>query len=180
MTDSIAHQSPSPFVAQWVSSLAAAAAGSRSRRALDVASGRGRHALALAAAGFHVVAIDLQLDALRFAQMSALARGLTVSFACADLTRLPLPHERFDAVVVTRYLDRRLFPALRESLTPGGVLLCETFTENQLRYDRGPRSRHHLLAPGELRTLVQGLDVLFDEEVSAPEALARIAARRPR
>ena len=65
-----------------------------------------------------------------------------------------------------------------ERLVPGGVLLYETFTEHQLRYDRGPRSRAHLLAPGELRLRLRGMDVLFDEEVMAPDAVARIAARR--
>ena len=86
----------------------------------------------------------------------------------------------FHVVVVTRYLDRQLFPALRDALVPGGVLLYETFTEHQLRYDRGSRSRDHLLAPGELRTLLRGMDVLFDEEVIAPDAVARVAARRRR
>ena len=147
-------------------------------RALDVASGRGRHALALAAAGFRVTAVELQLDALVQARASARAAGLALACVCADCTQFPLPRHTFDVVVVTRYLDRDLFPALRESLVPGGVLLYETFTEHQLGYDRGPRSLAHLLAPGELRQRLRGMDVLFDEEVMAPDAVARMAARR--
>jgi len=42
----------------------------------------------------------------------------------------------------------------------------------------GPKSPDHLLEPGELRRRFDGFEVLFYEEVSAPEALARIAARR--
>lgn len=147
-------------------------------RALDVAAGRGRHSRALAAAGFRVTAVDLQFDALLQARAAAQADGLTLSCMCADCTRFPLPRHTFHTVVVTRYLDRALFPALRDALVPGGVLLYETFTEHQLRYDRGPRSRTHLLAPGELRMQLLGMDVLFDEEVMAPDAVARIAARR--
>jgi len=143
-----------------------------------VASGRGRHALALAAAGFRVAAIDLQFDALSTARTAARTLDLPIAFICADLTQFPLPKTRFDLVVVTRYLDRALFPALREALLPGGALLYETFTEKQLQRGRGPRSRAHLLQPGELRRAVHGMDVLFDEEVTEPDALARIVARR--
>ena len=147
-------------------------------RALDVAAGRGRHARALAAAGFRVTAVELRFDALVQARAAVRADGFTLSCVSADCTQFPLPRHTFHVIVVTRYLDRALFPALREALVPGGVLLYETFTEHQLRYDRGPRSRAHLLAPGELRVLLRGMDVLFDEEVMAPEAVARFAARR--
>ncbi len=175
MTDSREATPPSPFIAHWAVRLASMFPGGR---ALDVAAGRGRHSLALAAAGFRVVAVDLQFDALMQARAAARARGLAVSCMCADCTQFPLPRRRFHAIVVTRYLDRALFPALCEALVPGGVLLYETFTEHQRRYDRGPRSPAHLLAPGELRLRLRGMDVLFDEEVMAPEAVARIAARR--
>jgi SAM-dependent methyltransferase len=177
MTDSAALNPPSPFVSRWITSLALEFPRGR---ALDVACGRGRHALALAAAGFRTVAVDWQLDALIHARDAAGASGLDLSLACADLTAMPLPIDRFHVIVVARYLDRRTFPSMRRSLVPGGVLVYETFTENQLRYGRGPRSPDHLLAPGELRMMVRGMDVLFDEEVCAPDAVARIAARRPR
>jgi hypothetical protein len=58
------------------------------------------------------------------------------------------------------------------------VLLYETFTEAQKRLGRGPQSPEHLLKPGELPQLVAGLELLFSEEVQAPEAVARVAARR--
>lgn len=140
--------------------------------------GRGRNVPALVHAGFHVTGIDIQIDAIRDAMCTARASNLPLDAICADLTMFPLPPARFELIVVTRYLQRDLFDALREALVPGGVLLYETFTENQLRYDRGPRLRSHLLRPGELRMRLHGMQVLFDEEVTAPEAVARIAARR--
>lgn len=132
----------------------------------------------MARAGYFVTAVDIRLDALRTLRASADVEQLAVRGVCADMTAMPLPQERFDLIVVTRYLDRTLFPALREALRPGGILLVETFTEHQLRHGSGPRSSAHLLRPGELRTLVTGMDVLFDEEVMAPAALARMAARK--
>jgi len=177
MTDRVALNPPSPFVVRWITSLAL---DFPRGRALDVACGRGRHTVALAAAGFRTLGVDLQFDALFHAREAARARGFEILIACADLTTTPLPLDRFQVIVVTRYLDRQTFPAICRSLIPGGVLLYETFTENQLRYERGPRSPDHLLAPGELRMMVRGMDVLFDEEVSAPDAVARIAARRRR
>ena len=58
-------------------------------------------------------------------------------------------------------------------------MLYETFTVNQRQLGFGPTSPDHLLQPGELRQLFEGFDVLFYEEVLAPEAVARIVARRP-
>ena len=176
MTDSTAANPPSPFIARWAPRLFAEF-GSRGR-ALDVAAGRGRHALCLATAGFHVTGMDIQVDRLMSARRAAGVANQSLALACVDLTRYALPRARFDVVVVSRYLDRTLFPALRDALVPGGVLLYETFTERQLRHGRGPTSRAHLLRPGELRMLVRGMAVLFDEEMSEPDALARIAARR--
>lgn len=164
---------PSPFVMRWLSPLSGS---TRHRQALDLACGNGRHALALARAGYVVTALDIRLDALRMLRASAEAEHLSIRIACVDLTRMSLPHDGYDLIVVTRYLDRTHFPDLQAALRPRGLLICETFTEHQLRHAEGPRSSAHLLRPGELRTLVRGMDVLFDEEVTGPPAVARLAA----
>jgi tellurite methyltransferase len=178
--------SSSPFIVEWVARLSrpsrlvndVAPDGAAPPRALDVAMGGGRHALVLARAGFRTVGVDLRLDAVRDAMAAAAAAGLSLSGWCADLTRSPLPESRFDLVVVTRYLQRDLFPALRASVKPGGVVLYETFTTAQRALGNGPRSAEHLLEPGELRRQFEGFELLWDEELSAAEALARVAARR--
>jgi hypothetical protein len=90
----------------------------------------------------------------------------------------------FDVVVVTRYLQRDLFPSIRGALKaavaglPGGVVIYETFTVNQRRHGCGPTSPDHLLQLDELARHFASFDVLFYEEVEAPEAVARIVARR--
>jgi len=168
--------SPSPFVVEWTERLAPGL--SEPRRALDVAMGTGRHAIALARTGYRVTGIDIRLDALRAAVANAAAQHIVVCALCADLTNYPLPRRRFDLIVVTRYLQRDLFRALRDALTVNGVIVYETFTEAQRRLGRGPTSPDHLLQPGELRTAFADLDVMFYEEVSEAEAVARLVARR--
>ena len=148
-------------------------------RALDVAMGRGRHALALAASGFRVFGVDVKFDAVADAMRSARASRLPLSAWCADLTHHPLPQRRFDLVLVTRYLQRDLFPAIRDAVVPHGVVVYETFTTAQLALGTGPRSPDHLLAPGELRRAFESFEIVFYEETaSAPEAVARLVARR--
>jgi SAM-dependent methyltransferase len=167
---------PSPFVIQWTTALAGTAPAPK--RALDVAMGRGRHAATLAAAGFRPFGVDASFDAVRDAIAHAAGHGVSLRGWCADLTKHALPRERFALVLVTRYLQRDLFGALRDSVTPGGAVLYETFTVRQRALGTGPTSPDHLLEEGELRERFAGFEVMFYEEVTAPEAVARIVARR--
>lgn len=132
----------------------------------------------LAAAGWDVFGVDRNIGAVREAVERARESGHVLRGWCADLTACPLPRGRFDLIVVSRYLQRDLFPALREALTPGGVILYETFTTSQRAHGRGPTSPDHLLAPGELRAHFASFEVLFYQEVAAPDAYARLAARK--
>ncbi|MCU1382569.1 MAG: Methyltransferase type 12, partial [Acidobacteria bacterium] len=84
---------------------------------------------------------------------------------------------RFDLVVVSRYLQRDLFADLQASIVPGGAVIYETFTINQRALGRPPASADHLLEPDELRRRFDGFEVLFYEEVTDPDALARLVAR---
>jgi SAM-dependent methyltransferase len=169
---------PSAFAVGWIQQLTPSYH-PHGRWALDLAMGDGRHALPLARAGFHTFGVDVRLDALRHAKDAAVREQLRISGWCADLAVYPLPAEAFDLVVVTRYLQRDLFASLRVAVKPGGHVIYETFTERQRTLGRGPTSPDHLLAAGELPTYFDGWDALFSEEVAAPDALARIVARRP-
>jgi len=147
-------------------------------RAVDVAMGRGRHTLAIARAGFRTFGVDVGFDAVREGRASAAAGGVALAVWCADLAIYPLPRRRFDLIVVARYLDRALFPSLRDALAPGGAIIYETFTIAQRRHGVGPTSPDHLLRPDELRERFAELELVFYEEVAAPEAVARLVARR--
>jgi rhodanese-related sulfurtransferase len=152
----------------------------RGARTLDVASGRGRHALLLASAGFPVRAVDR--EASQVAWMNALARRLRIPLD-AEVVDLEdrtaeLGAEEWELVLVFNYLHRPLFPALVRALKPGGILLYETYTTDSRRFR--PTSPDHLLEPGELPRLVAPLEVLRQREVEIDgRALASVAARKP-
>ena len=175
MADDVTGDPPSTFVVQWATSVAPGLPAPP--RALDVAMGLGRHARAVAALGYRVFGVDVRVDVVRSAIDAAMARGLVLRGWCADLTVSALPRSRFDLIVVSRYLQRDLFPALRETVTRDGVVLYETFTTAQRAKGTGPRSPDHLLEPGELLRRFEGFDVLFYEEVTEPDAVARVAAK---
>ena len=143
---------------------------------LDVAAGGGRHSRFLASRGHKVTAIDRDIGAL-----SGNADIESIQADLEDGSPWPLGGRTFGAVVVTNYLHRPLFPALLQSLRPGGVLLYETFMEGNERFGR-PSNPDFLLKDGELLEVVLGrLQVTAYEArlISAPNMamVQRIAAR---
>jgi SAM-dependent methyltransferase len=118
---------------------------------LDVACGRGRHALFFANYGAKVTAVDRDVQAL---QSFSTAPGVTVE--CRDLENEPWPYaaSSFDAVIVCNYLWRPTLPSLLASLKSGGVLLYETFMDGNERYGK-PSRADFLLRSNELLALTR-------------------------
>lgn len=155
--------------------------------ALDVAMGRGRNAIYLATRGFDVDGVDVDPEAV--AEARSLARRLNAPIRAVlgnleDGTYI-VPEEGYDAIVVFNFLHRPLFPDLRDGLRPGGVILYETFTEDQRLYGR-PTNPDYLLRVGELREVFGDWEVLAYREGVEPERLggpprasASIVARKP-
>ncbi len=153
---------------------------------VDLACGRGRNALAVAAAGMPVLGIDRDPGALTHLRSAARAHGLPIWAVRADLETsqgIPVKAGSCGAILVFRFLFRPLADAIADALAPGGLLLYETFTIHQRSLAQGPRNPAFLLDPGELRRLFAGLEVLdYWEGVVQqpwPQALARLTARRP-
>jgi 2-polyprenyl-3-methyl-5-hydroxy-6-metoxy-1,4-benzoquinol methylase len=134
-------------------------------RVLDLACGEGRHALAAAARGARVTAIDKDEARLAAGRERAEAQGLSIEWTAADLEE-PWPQlGGFDAVLMFNYLDRARMPQMIELVEPGGFLMMETFLRIQRELGWGPTSDDHLLHPGELARLVAPLEVLHGREV---------------
>jgi SAM-dependent methyltransferase len=152
-------------------------------RVLDVACGRGRHALYLARRGYRVHAVDREPDAIAGLRATAAQERLPLTCEVVDLETDPPPRlgtDWFDAVVVFRYLHRPLFPSLIEALAPGGCLIYETFTIAQALRGR-PTNPRFLLKPGELVELAGPLAIVDAREGDIDgQAIASIVATRSR
>jgi hypothetical protein len=84
----------------------------------------------------------------------------------------------YDVVLGIHYLHRPLFPALIRSMARGGILLYETFTEEQMQRGK-PTCPDFLLKPGELRQLVRNLEVIREREGEFDgRMISGVAARR--
>lgn len=148
---------------------------------LDVAAGRGRHALLLAAAGWPVTAVDK--DAEKMQALLRVARRLdwpvTVEVRDLEAGSVDFGAGRYGVVLVTNYLHRPLFPALVDALQPGGVLVYETFTLAQAARGK-PTNPDFLLEPGELPTRVAPLVVERQREGEVDgRMIASVVARKP-
>ena len=147
---------PSDWVVRWTPLLPRAA------QVLDVACGHGRHAHWLAAAGHRVTAIDRDP-----ALLAPLADVATPVVADLEADPWPLPGQRFDAVVVTNYLWRALFPALLAAVAPGGLLIYETFAQAHAALGR-PRRPEFLLRPGELMEVLRDGPSMVGADPASP------------
>lgn len=162
---------PSAWVIRWTAELAGGTP------VLDVACGAGRHARLLAARGCKVTAVDRDRAALELTSES------NVNFIQADLEAAawPFADQQFDAIIVTNYLHRPLFPALKSALAPGGLLIYETFAAGNAAFGR-PTNPDYLLRPRELLEVFgSGMRVLaFEDGFVAqpkPAMVQRIAVR---
>jgi SAM-dependent methyltransferase len=147
--------------------------------ALDLACGRGRNAIWLAARGLVVRAIDRDPAAIASVRDAAAASHLTINAEVVDVETDTPDFGHLDLIVVTNYLHRPLFPHLIAALRPSGVLVYETFTSDQARRGK-PSNPDFLLAPGELRASTTDLITLaWREGTFADRDIASIVARKP-
>ena len=152
----------------------------RGGRVLDLACGSGRNALLLAVAGFAVEAVDRDSGKIEALREIAGRLGLPLAGKVLDLEEegVDLGSGTYDVVLGFHYLHRPLFPSLIRSMAPAGILLYETFTEEQARRGK-PTCPDFLLKAGELRQLVGNLEVIREREGEFEgRMVSGVAARR--
>ena len=159
----------------WKKLLEAASNNEREDRpcALDLACGRAGNAHFLAEQGFQVTAWDISdtvISEIKSRNPSAL-----IEASVRDVVAMPPVPESFDLIVVSRFLDRALCPAIARALRPKGLLFYQTFVH-------GLDNPDYLLRPNELLQLFKQLHIVEYHEPdmdSRGKAQARLVARRP-
>lgn len=125
---------------------------------VDLACGTGRHITALIDRGYpvtmQITAADINQNHLEMLKMS-LPAGAPVTPVCVDLEQDgavladQLGQSRFDLVLVTNYLHRPLLAQIFGLVSPGGLILYETFGQGNEVYGK-PSNPDFLLAEDEL------------------------------
>lgn len=154
----VPREEPSAFLVRWLPHVPRG-------RALDLATGTGRNARHLAAAGFSVTAVDVSPVAIAQARERT-DPALDITWRVADLDTLDLGGP-WDLVTVVRYRDERLWPRVATSLAPDGWVLVEHHLRTELDVG-GPDDERFRVAPGELLEAFGTLRVVAYEERLEP------------
>jgi SAM-dependent methyltransferase len=174
--DYVPRTRPAPFLLEWLDRIPVG-------RALDIATGTGRNAFALAEAGHEVDAVDISNVAIERARAESQRRGLEVNWLVADLDRDALPGDGYGLITVLRYHDSQLWARLTSALAQDGWILIEHHLQTHRKGVAGPKREAFRLAPGELLRSFGDLRVVHYSESVEPSddgdalyVLARLVA----
>ena len=159
--DYVPRADPSSFLLEWLPRLPVG-------RALDVATGMGRNALALAEAGYEVDALDISGVAIDRARSRAQQRGLEINWVVADLDTDAFPGSDYGLITLFRYHNPRLWARLESALAPDGWILIEHHLQTHCRDVVGPDDDAFRIAPGELLRSFGDVRVVHYSETVEP------------
>ncbi len=128
-------------------------------KALDIACGLGRNSIFLAEKGFYVDAVDISDVALK-----KLKGKKNINPIEADLDLYNIEENSYGLIININYLNRRLFPQIKEGLINGGLLIFETFTLHEEKGFMQPKNRDFLLRKNELLHVFSDMYVIFYQE----------------
>ena len=140
---------------------------------LDVGCGYGRHAMELAARGYHVVGLDLSTPLLVRGGEEAQRRGLTINFVRGDMRELDFENQ-FEAAYCLfstfGYFDdetnKKTLTNIARALKPGGKVLIEIL------------NRDYIIADLPTRVWWEGEGCVVLEEVELNYFSSRIQVNR--
>lgn len=116
-------------------------------KGLDLACGLGGNARFMAQCGLKVEAWDISDTALTILNNWAAVNRLKIQPVLADFEQMLFPYQQYDVIVVSRYLNRDLFPQIETALKPGGLLFYETFLAPM--QDGAPQNAKFYINPAE-------------------------------
>ena len=121
-------------------------------KALDLACGLGGNARLLAHCGFKVDAWDISDTALTQLNNWAAVNRLPITPMLCDFEQMLFPYQQYDVIVISRYLNRTLWPQISQALKPNGKLFFQTFLAPVQA--NAPQNPAYYLQSGELQKLV--------------------------
>jgi tellurite methyltransferase len=120
--------------------------------ALDIACGNGRNSIFLAKHGFSVDAVDISSVATSHLRNC----DPNINVICQDLDSWIIPRDRYELIINIRFLDRRLFPMMKDGLKCGGVLIFESFLDE--------KRQDYTLEKNELLRVFQPFHIVYYQE----------------
>ncbi len=121
------------------------------------AEGEGRNAVYAATIGWQVTAFDPSIEGKRKAELLAMKKGVSIDYRIEDYEFVEFPVESFDCIAL---IFAHMNPVKREDyhkklisfLKPGGTLILEGFSKNQINNKTGgPRDIDMLFSEKEMK-----------------------------
>lgn len=137
---------------------------------LSLGEGEGRNAVFLAGLGYNVSALDGSRVGLAKAQTFAKDQGVEIKTIHADLANYQIEENRWDVIVsifchLPPDMRRKTHGQIAAGLRPGGCLILEAYTPQQLEYKTGgPPNAAMMMDTESLRAELGELDFEFAKE----------------
>ncbi|KAJ4461018.1 putative class I SAM-dependent methyltransferase [Paratrimastix pyriformis] len=162
---------------------------------LCLCEGEGRNACFLAGRGHSVTAIDSSAAGLEKAARLASSRGVNITTQVADLSEYSIKPGSYAGIIsifahLPPALRRRVHADVVAGLQPGGVLILEAYTPDQIALGTGgPKDPAMTMTLAGLREELQGLNLEVGQELrrdvregtghTGVGAVVQVIARRP-
>ena len=142
----------------------------RAGKILFPAEGEGRNAVYAAQCGWNVTAFDQSTEGKRKALLLAESKNVRIEYFIESFESISLATNDYDALALmfvhipseVRTMIHRKFLSY---LKPGGIVILEAFTKNQLQYSSGgPKNLNQLYSLNEIAADFDECDMLLGEE----------------
>ena len=128
---------------------------------LDLACGKGRHSIYLSNLGYNVLSVDIDEHKLNCFNGKLIKKKV---IDVENINNWPLEKKNFNVIIVTNFLNRKIFPSIIKSIKKGGYLIYETFSEGHQKIGR-PTNPKYILKPRELLRLSNKMQLVAYENI---------------
>jgi len=139
-------------------------------RVLCLGEGEGRNAVFLAEQGYEVVGVDRSQVGMDKAQGLAQERGVFIETVVSSIEDFDLTEGEWQGIISVFFhlppeLRKKVNQAVVKGLAPGGILILESFTPQQLEFETGgPPHPERLVSLATLEEEFEGLKFLVSHE----------------